>query len=51
MRVAELDMTDNSTQCPSGLRQNDTNLRTCGINSSGNLACSSATFNLNVSME
>ena len=47
MRVTELDMTDNSTQCPSGLRLNDTNLHTCGINSSGNLACSSATFNLN----
>ena len=47
MRVFELDMTDNSTQCPSDLRLNDTNLRTCGINSSGNLACSSATFNLN----
>ena len=48
MRVVELDMTDNSTQCPSGLRQNNyNNLRTCGINSSGNLACSSATFNLN----
>ena len=47
MRVAELDMTDNSIQCPSGLRLNDNNLRTCGIISSGNQACSSATFNLN----
>ena len=47
MRVAELDMTDNSTQCPSDLRQNNNNLLTCGINSSGNLSCSSTTFNLN----
>ena len=47
MRVVELDMTDNSTQCPSGLRQNDHNLRTCGINSDSRLSCSSATFNLN----
>ena len=48
MRVVELDMTDNSTQCPSGLRQNNyNNLCTCGINSSGILSCSSATFNLN----
>ena len=46
MKVIELDMTDNSTQCPSGLRQNDNNLRTCGINSSDTLSCSSTTFNL-----
>ena len=47
MRVIELDMTDDSIQCPSGLRQNDNSLRTCGINSSGILSCSSATINLN----
>jgi hypothetical protein len=30
MRVAELDMTNSSHQCPSGLRQrNDSNIRTC----------------------
>ena len=47
MRVIELDMTNESTQCPSGLRQHDNNLRTCGINSDSPLSCSSATFNLN----
>ena len=44
MRVAELDMTDNSNQCPSGLRQrNDSNLRTC-IKNSDSVGCSSVTF-------
>ena len=34
MRVGELDMTNNSTQCPSGLRQRtDSNIRTCTRNS------------------
>ena len=48
MRVIELDMTDNSIQCPSGLRQHDrSNLRTCGINSSQSLFCSSTIFKLN----
>ena len=48
MRVVELDMTDNSTQCPSGLRlHNRSNLRTCGINSDNRLSCSSTTFNTN----
>ena len=47
MRVVELDMADSSTQCPSGLRQHDNNLRTCGINSDSLLSCSSVTFNLN----
>ena len=46
MKVIELDMTDNSTQCPSDLRLNDNNLRTCGINSSDTLSRSSTTFNL-----
>ena len=44
MRVAELDMTDNSNQCPSGLRQRtDSNLRTC-IKNSDSGGCSSVTF-------
>ncbi len=35
MKVAELDMTDNSNQCPSTLTQRiDSNKRTCGTNSS-----------------
>ncbi len=34
MRITELDMTNSSHQCPSGLRQrNDVGIRTCGINS------------------
>ncbi len=34
LKVAELDMTDNSNQCPSTLTQrNDSNKRTCAINS------------------
>ena len=34
MRVAELDMTNSSQQCPSGLRERvDNNTRTCGIHS------------------
>ena len=44
MRVAELDMTNNSTQCPSGLRQHTySNIRTCAgnFNSGG---CSSVTL-------
>ena len=33
MRVAELDMTDSSHQCPRGLRQrNDSNILTCVSN-------------------
>ena len=47
MRVTELDMTNESTQCPGGLRQHDNNFRTCGINSDSQRSCSSATFNLN----
>ena len=44
IRVAELDMTNNSTQCPSGLRQrNDSNIRTCTSNSNSE-ACSSVTL-------
>ena len=41
-RVAELDMTDSSHQCPSSLQQRtDSNKRTCGIPSPG---CFSVTF-------
>ena len=44
MRVAELNMTDSSQQCPSGLTQNVTgNLRTC-VRSSGSDGCSSVTL-------
>ena len=44
MRVGELDMTNSSTQCPSGLMQrNDSNIRTCTSNSNSE-ACSSVTL-------
>ena len=44
MRVAKLDMTNSSTQCPSGLRQRtDSNIRTCTRNSSFR-GCSSVTL-------
>ena len=44
MRVAELDMTNSSHQCPSGLRQRtDSNLRTC-VRDSDSRGCSSVTF-------
>ena len=43
VRVAELDMTNSSHQCPSGLRQRtDSNRRTCGISVTS--GCSSVTF-------
>ena len=42
--MAKLDMTNSSTQCPSGLRQRtDSNLRTC-IKNSDSGGCSSVTF-------
>jgi dynein heavy chain len=42
MRVAELDMTNSSHQCPSGLRQrNDSNIRTC-VRIEETRGCSSA---------
>ena len=46
MRVAELDMTNSSHQCPSGLTQHtDSNIRTCRrMESSG--GCSSVTINI-----
>ena len=46
MRVAELDMTNSSHQCPSGLTQhNDSNIRTCRrMESSG--GCSSVMINI-----
>ncbi len=40
MRVAELDMTNSSHQCPSGLQLNDTNRRTC-VRTSDSGGCSS----------
>ena len=48
MKVAGLDMTDISTQCPGSLRQHsDFNKRTCGINSDNSGACSSVIFHTN----
>ena len=44
MRVGELDMTNNSTQCPSGLRKRtDFNIFTCTRNSNSE-GCSSVTL-------
>ena len=44
VRVAELDMTNSSHQCPSGLRErNDSNNRTC-VRDSDSPGCSSVTF-------
>ena len=44
MKVAELDMTNSNTQCPSGLRQrNDSNISTCTQNSNSK-GCSSVTL-------
>ena len=43
MRVAELNMTDTSQQCPSGFKEpepNDLNIRAC-VRSSSNAGCSS----------
>ena len=46
MRVAELNMTDSSEHCPSGLRQRtDSSIRTC-VSSNQNSACSSIYFNI-----
>ena len=48
MRVAELDMTDSSHQCPSGLRQHtDSGKRTCRIDSTSVAICSSVVFPIN----
>ena len=47
MRVAELDVKNSSTQCPSGLRQHtDSNIRTCTRNSNSG-GCSSVTLYTN----
>ncbi len=44
MKVAELDMTNSSYQCPSGFRERTfSGIRTCGINSDSP-SCSSVTF-------
>ena len=49
MRVAELDMTNSSHQCPSDLRQRtDLGKHSCGINSNSG-TCSSVTFPINSS--
>ena len=45
MRVAELDMTDNTTQCPDSLELRTSPLSTCRIGSSSNV-CSSDIFNV-----
>ena len=48
MRVAGLDMTNSSHQCPSGLRQRtDSGKRTCGIDSTSVAICSSVVFPIN----
>ena len=45
MRVAELDMTDSSQHCPSGLMERtDSNIRTCRIVNPDIVACSSVSF-------
>ena len=48
MRVAELDMRDNSSQCPSPLNlRTDSNIRTCGNGSQNATTCSSVIFPTN----
>ena len=44
MKVAELDMTDNTTQCPDSLELRTTPLRTCRIRNSNISVCSSDIF-------
>ena len=44
MRMAELDMTDNTTQCPSSLRLRTSPRRTCVARNSSSATCSSVTF-------
>ena len=46
MRVADIDMTDNTTTCPEGLKLLTTPKRLCAKNMDGG-GCSSAVFNLN----
>ena len=43
-RVVYLDMTDNTTNCPSGWQLTGHSKRTCGRVSSGHLTCDSVTF-------
>ena len=48
MRVAELDMTDNTTQCPDNLELRTTPLRTCStVNTGDRTSCSSNMFSVN----
>ena len=46
MRVAELDMTDNTTQCPDNLELRTTPLCTCTTVNTGGATCSSDTFSV-----
>ena len=46
MRVAELDMTDNTTQCPDSLELRTTPLRTCRISNTISGICSSDMFSV-----
>ena len=46
MRVAELDMTDATNQCPDDLKLRTTPLRTCRIKSTGSGTCSSDMFSV-----
>ena len=46
MRVAELDMTDTTTQCPDSLELRTSPLRTCRIRNSGTAICSSDMFSV-----
>ena len=47
MRVAELDMTDNTTQCPDSLELRTIPLRTCTTVNTGGGTCSSDMFSVN----
>ena len=46
MRVTELDMTDNTTQCPDSLELTTSPIRTCRIKNPGFLSCSSDMFSV-----
>ena len=39
MKVADLDMTDNTTQCPDSLELRTTPVRTCTIRNSSGAVC------------
>ena len=46
MRVAELDMRNNTTQCPDSLQLRTSPLCTCTLVNSGTATCSSDTFSV-----